>query len=269
MINKINDYLTKIETVNKIHILYACESGSRMWNIACKDSDFDVRFVYHRFVDGYITLNKVNYVIDINNSTNKELITDAKENNIDIVGWDIKKYLSLLAKSNSSCIEWLESPIKYRIDNYFYRHIMRSYTPFYFNFKRVFYSYLGLAKSNAKKYLLEDKIYIKKYLYSIRPILICLWMLENPDKKQMPLDFNVLINYANKPIGGIITKIFKINRVEKQKTPRIEEFDDFINYNLEYLDRMTKEDPLFYLNEEPKSQNIMDNFLRNIIIKGY
>lgn len=44
----IQEKLTKIEQTQGVRILYACESGSRAWNFASKDSDYDVRFIYVR-----------------------------------------------------------------------------------------------------------------------------------------------------------------------------------------------------------------------------
>lgn len=40
--------LAEIEVEENVHILYACESGSRAWGFASDDSDWDVRFIYLR-----------------------------------------------------------------------------------------------------------------------------------------------------------------------------------------------------------------------------
>ncbi len=37
--------------------MYACESGSRAWGFASSNSDYDVRFVYVRPVEGYLSLD--------------------------------------------------------------------------------------------------------------------------------------------------------------------------------------------------------------------
>jgi predicted nucleotidyltransferase len=42
----IKGVLEKIEKEHKVKILFACESGSRAWGFASKDSDYDVRFIY-------------------------------------------------------------------------------------------------------------------------------------------------------------------------------------------------------------------------------
>ena len=45
---------------NDIKILFAIENGSRSWQMASKDSDYDVRFVFFRKPESYISLNAQN-----------------------------------------------------------------------------------------------------------------------------------------------------------------------------------------------------------------
>ncbi len=43
---RIRDELARIESERGVRVLYACESGSRAWGFASRDSDYDVRFLY-------------------------------------------------------------------------------------------------------------------------------------------------------------------------------------------------------------------------------
>ena len=47
--------LDQIEAQNNVKILYACESGSRAWGFPSPDSDYDVRYLYIRPVESYLT----------------------------------------------------------------------------------------------------------------------------------------------------------------------------------------------------------------------
>jgi len=49
--------LTEIEKEHGIKILYSCESGSRAWGFPSPDSDYDVRFIYSRGLEDYLTIH--------------------------------------------------------------------------------------------------------------------------------------------------------------------------------------------------------------------
>ena len=57
--------LKELEKDHRIRILYACESGSRAWGFESQDSDYDIRFLYVRNVEDYITVEAPRDVIEI------------------------------------------------------------------------------------------------------------------------------------------------------------------------------------------------------------
>jgi len=77
-LSRINDRLDMIEREQKVEILFAIESGSRAWGFPSPDSGFDVRFVYRRERDWYLTLFPGRDVIEL------PIVGDE-----DINGWDI------------------------------------------------------------------------------------------------------------------------------------------------------------------------------------
>lgn len=74
----IAEKLLTIEKEKNVRILYACESGSRAWGFASPDSDYDVRFIYARPADNYLSIEERKDVIEL--PVNEVL---------DISGWDI------------------------------------------------------------------------------------------------------------------------------------------------------------------------------------
>jgi hypothetical protein len=100
MQNAIISKLDEIETRENVLIFYACESGSRAWGFPSSDSNYDIRFLYLRPKDWYLSIDSGRDVIELP-------ILDS----LDINGWDLKKALGLLMKSNPSLLEWLDSPI--------------------------------------------------------------------------------------------------------------------------------------------------------------
>ena len=97
--------LAVIEQTEAVRILYACESGSRAWGFASPDSDYDVRFIYVRPRDWYLS-------IDLEHR--RDVIERPIEGVLDINGWDLRKALQLMRKSNPPLFEWLHSPLVYR-----------------------------------------------------------------------------------------------------------------------------------------------------------
>ena len=95
--------LDRVERDRGIDILYACESGSRAWGFASPDSDYDIRFLFRRPEEAYLSVFESTDAFDL-----------PMEGDLDAGGWDIRKALGLLGKSNGALVEWLHSPIVYQ-----------------------------------------------------------------------------------------------------------------------------------------------------------
>lgn len=158
----IQQRLQKIECDENVRIIYACEAGSRAWGFASPDSDYDVRFIYVRPMEWYLSYNIENErdVID-----NIPALDD-----IDINGWDLRKALNRFARTNGALLEWLNSPIKYlETENTALK--LRSIAKDTFNPVALCYHYRHLAEGNAKDYLFGNQVKLKKYFYVLRALL--------------------------------------------------------------------------------------------------
>ena len=91
--------IKEIEEKEHIRVLHAVESGSRAWGFASPDSDYDVRFIYVRDRDFYLSLRET-----------KDFIDWELNEVLDINGWDIKKVLQHFHKSNAVIYEWETRP---------------------------------------------------------------------------------------------------------------------------------------------------------------
>ena len=89
--DKIIAALKKIERDHGVRILYACESGSKAWGFASKDSDYDVRFIYVRPTQDYLSIHDF-----------RDVIEKPVSEQLDLSGWDLKKALRLFEVSNPS-----------------------------------------------------------------------------------------------------------------------------------------------------------------------
>jgi len=185
MKEKVLKELKKIEKEKDVKILYACESGSRAWGFPSVDSDYDVRFLYLHRPEWYLSINEKRDVIEL--PINSDL---------DINGWDMRKALRLFRKSNPSLLEWVNSPIVYR-DGMDVGKAMRVMAKEYFSQTVCSYHYLHMAKGNFKDYLKLDIVWVKKYLYVLRPLLAVVWMQQG--RGIVPVDFNYLVENIDIP----------------------------------------------------------------------
>ncbi len=156
--------LADIERRHDVRVLFACESGSRGWGFASPDSDYDVRFVYVHRPAWYLSVEPQRDVIEVP-------ISDE----LDVGGWELRKALQLMHRSNPTLLEWLASPIVYREDAAAAQR-MRTLAPTFFSERRGRWHYLSMAAKNFRGYLQGETVRLKKYLYVLRPLLAAQWI---------------------------------------------------------------------------------------------
>ncbi len=223
METQIKEELKKIEELEDVKIIMAIESGSRAWGFASPDSDYDVRFIYVRNKVDYLRLDKV-----------RDVIEWRLDDVLDISGWDIRKALELLYKSNPTLFEWCASPIIYKEMEE--AQWLKDILPHYFSRKKSLYHYLSMAKSNYHKYLQGEEVRLKKYFYVLRPILAAQWILDK--KCAPPMQFATLVDTeleeAMKPQVSRLLAMKK-NIPEMGTAPKIEEINRYIDRKLEEI----------------------------------
>lgn len=155
---QILDKLSALEAERGIHIPLAVESGSRAWGFASPDSDFDCRFVYVRPREAYLSVFE-----------EKDTIEYAPDAVFDVSGWDVRKALAHLVKSNAVMLEWLRSGVIYRKDDAVARELWRA-GEMYFNPIAVSWHYLSMARKKLAEISAGDSAKLKRYFYILRPL---------------------------------------------------------------------------------------------------
>lgn len=243
---KILEHLRILEEKHNIKILFAVESGSRVWRLESKDSDFDVRFVFIREKKDYIRINQQADVIQILD----------KENNIDIVGFDIYKFSKLLLSSNPSMIEWLLSDIVYLDDEItkitFLMFIRRNFNPL-----ALYHHYRSMCKQNYMKYLKSrEMLTYKKYLYVMRGFINA--EIVRKDLRLPNIDFNIELDLQE---DNLVTKKLKEIIIEK-KTGKEKDEQQLIDIFDTEIENFLKEE------KEVESKKIKDfSEIQNLIFK--
>lgn len=232
MDDRIRRELQKIEQEEQVRILYACESGSRAWGFPSQDSDYDVRFIYIREVEWYLSIHEKRDVIE-------RPISDL----LDINGWDLRKALYLFRKSNPPLLEWLHSPIQY-LETSTVADQIRSISPLTFSPRSCMYHYLNMAKGNFREYLSGDNVWIKKYFYVLRPILACGWIERKGTMP--PMEFDHLVTELIPPNSELNREIREL--LDRKKAgdeldhePKLSLIHDYLDERIAYYEKTIHE----------------------------
>lgn len=256
---QILEELQRIEREEDVRILYACESGSRAWGFPSKNSDYDVRFLYIRPEEWYLSI-----------FDKRDVIERPISNMLDINGWDLRKALNLFRKSNPPLLEWLQSSIVYR-ENYSIAEQIRCIAPHTFSPKACMHHYLNMAKGNYREYLQGDQVKIKKYFYVLRPVLACEWIEKY--NTMPPIEFQTLVDALvpeDSELRSVIQELVarKIAGDEMDDEPRINPINEFLEERMAYYERTA---PSLHAEEGGRDQQLDDLFraaLKEVWRKG-
>jgi uncharacterized protein len=226
---RVHDALARVESERNVRVLLAVESGSRAWGFASRDSDYDVRFLYVQQSDWYLSVEDHRDVIELP-------ISD----DLDVSGWELRKALRLLRKSNPPLLEWLKSPIVYRHDPAFCAEFGALAAEFY-SPRRCFAHYLHMAHGNWHKYLRDRaEVSLKKYLYVFRPLLAARWI--ERQLGQVPMLFQQLLDAVleEAEVRAALDELVarKMAGLELDKAPPVEVLSDFVGVELARLDAL-------------------------------
>lgn len=242
----IQDKLLEIEQKENVKIIMAVESGSRAWGFESPDSDYDVRFIYVRNTEDYLQLEPV-----------RDVIEWQLDDTLDINGWDLKKALILLHKSNPTIFEWCTSPIIYKRSEVFQE--FKTFLPMYFSEKKSLFHYWHMAESNYRTYLKTDEVRVKKYFYALRPILAAKWIMERKCPPPMLFSelFDEILEDRLKPEVEKLLEM-KMNMSEMGLAPKIQALNDYIEQSMDEIKVYAEQ-----MQEKERSISLLNDFFVN------
>lgn len=198
MRERVLDELARIERERNVRVLYACESGSRAWGFASTDSDYDVRFVY---------VEKPEWFIQVD--AGRDVIERPLDDELDISGWELRKTLGLLRKSNPTLLEWLDSPLVYRSEPAATAPARAGGGLLQPAGGR--HHYLSMARKNFRGYLQGDSVRFKKYFYVLRPLLAVRWI--DQGRGRPPMTFaDLLSTVDHRPLLDEVDELLALKR---------------------------------------------------------
>ncbi|EOV8088757.1 nucleotidyltransferase domain-containing protein [Providencia rettgeri] len=252
MRERIGKTLKEIEEARHVKILFACESGSRGWGFASRDSDYDVRFIYVHKLDWYLTLDK-----------KRDVIEKPIDDELDVSGWELSKALKLMRNSNPALIEWLHSPIVYYKDEAFFAQLEQLAAQFYSPLKSR-YHYLSISKRNLHTDFKGERVKLKKYLYLLRAVLALCWI--EVSKSMPPMAFSKLVAATitdNKVLAEIDELlVIKHQAVESDYGARRPAIDKLVLEVIANAERMQFPEPAC------RDSRLLDDFFRKTVLEN-
>lgn len=224
--------IEEIEQVHEVKVLFAVESGSRAWGFPSPDSDYDVRFVYARPVDWYLSIRPGRDVIEL-----------PIRGDLDVNGWDIRKALGLLIKPNPVMLEWMSSPVRYSWNEEICGKLI-AFSRKTAHRSACLHHYLHLGESQWARHIGDKStVSIKKYFYVLRPALAIGWIRLHPEAVP-PMNLQELVeglDVDEATIGEIARLLdLKSRAREIGKGDRIEAIDALIRAELEWAEQADK-----------------------------
>ena len=260
MKDKIRELCTTLEKERGIKILFAVENGSRAWRMESKDSDYDVRFVFTRHLNEYVQINRP--AEGIEKAFDKELRPHPMHGSfIDMVGFDIFKFIKMLSSSNPTTIEWLVSDVVYYGKQ---NPTLKKFATQHFNKIALYHHYKSMCRNNYLKYLKSGgDVTYKRYLYAFRGLLNAKWVEQNGSIP--PISFLEVVQKSKNLIPAEIRKrvestiAIKAQGREHAQIKNISAMD-------QYIEKFLKDD-----SDQPQERShttlqILNDELRNIVL---
>ena len=264
----INRKLKELAKEKQVKILFAVESGSRVWRLNSKDSDYDVRFVFTYPLERYISINKSSDMINIHYDREGNKMPQ-EGCFIDVCGFDIFKFSKMLSSSNPTVIEWLNSDIVYfgKKSKVWVDYANKQYKPI-----SLYFHYKSMCRQNYLKYVKSGNLVsYKKYLYAMRGLVNAKYMTLNFGLP--PINFNETLTEIKRWEWGrtikvipdcmvhILNQIIKLKREgnEKDITKNIPLIDD-------YIESFLKDDDEAPDNKQLSTNKVLDEELKKVVL---
>ncbi len=203
----IAEALRHIEVSEQVRVLYACESGSRAWGFPSPDSDYDVRFIYCHAPAWYLALDEaadtLNYPVD---------------DELDLGGWELRKFLRLLRGANAAALEWLQSPIIYA-EQLDFRAWLRPWLAACAHPQAGLAHYLGQLRGGLEADFAGEQVRYKRLFYALRAALAarCIRLRVEAGAGPPPMEFGLLREFLPAELSAEVDELLRQKSVAVEK----------------------------------------------------
>jgi predicted nucleotidyltransferase len=228
-------------------LIFLTVSGSHLYGFPSKDSDIDYRGTFVVGTSHLLGLGRPTEAIELNSGNN------------DIVLNELSKEIGLAIKGNCNIIEHINAqPILTTAEFLRLRQLVNNA----FGKNGLYNSYKGMATFNYKKFILQGRNTVKKYLYVFRGLLAGIYVLETGIVKPSIVELNKY--FGIKEIDDLVK--LKLAGSENDELPKELDqgnLEQLINQMFDIIDKA-------YVNsnipERPTKDEVkaLDDFLKNV-----
>ena len=249
-------HLRDVENRYDVRILLAVESGSRAWGFESVNSDWDVRFVYVHKPAWYFRVDE-----------QRDVIEYMYEDDVDLVGWELRKTLSQLWRSNPSLLEWFHSPKVYFADEEFVKRIHEVEKDFFDPVKSM-YHYNRIYNKHNERHLQHEGYNMKRFLYYLRGVLACQWIEAN--KTIPPVRFKDLCDamVTDAGIKGKIECLIEVKREGKECDIQVVD-EELVEYARSLAGHFNESIGTFRPEQDKVSSEALDAILYDMVMSNY
>ncbi len=158
------------------------------------------------------------------------------EGDLDATGWDLRKCLLLLNRSNVPLIERFQSPVIYWEEPGFKTEFKKLIAEYY-NPIAVFFHHYSLAIKFWEDIKQQPDYKLKSLFYLFRSLLSCNWIIH--DDSVLPMDIEGLMKYNPGAMNTTIRElvILKSSQPESYRHPWNPEVKDWIIHTFSQLEQ--------------------------------
>jgi len=225
----LQDLIKKVEFEYEITILLACEIGAKAQGYPSSDTIRTIRLIYVHRQDWYVSLYEKRDELN--------LVIEAQS--LHVQGWDIRKSLHALYRSEAELIELIKSPIVYQCNDAFMREINELLDELYSPIALHYY-YSSCAQNIIEE---MERVSLKKVLFALHCSLTCLWL--STRKAKPPIEIIKLLENDNVPIklAKRTRDLIQLKSIqpESYEHPKETELLKFIQSTINQTDRKAKD----------------------------
>lgn len=228
-------------------MIYLTISGSHLYGFPSKDSDIDYRGCFIANTNEILGLKTPKDVI--------ETILGNKE----IVLFELKKEIGLALSGNCNVLEHINSTPILRTAEYLE---MKRLINNAFGKRGLYNSYKGMATFNYKKFILQGRNTVKKYLYVFRGLMAGIYVLQTGIIQP---NIAILNEYFKFPEIKKLIQL-KMSGIEVEPVPEeldIGQLENRINYLFEKIDEAYIKSKIPEIPTE-EDVNKIDEFLKSV-----